>query len=499
MRTSVLDVAYILASQKKEDGTMCWPHEAGAILALCRNVDSRVIVSLCQHEYLRCKVLFFFETARTRLCHAARTGNGRRVQELLDHGADVNAAFPPPLAHAVYQGHDAVARVLMAAGATLHPCMQALEEMGELAFSDTYLDNPSSCRRVRARRDLIKELCADPAAAIYPEEILRLGVNYGICSLVRATLDVAADMTLPNNPDEYAYSRLVDWWTNLDWSPAPRIKALRVLAACPEINFEWFEQAALHGSKSLVRYLCSLNPKEYDENLALFAACGVGDMKLVKKLLSHDGHARGNYFPPWKRQSIVLYSANMLPWGSMPSYHLAAQHGHVDVVRYVLRWLRAKPRHEDLTHCLMAAAACGLMVEARALLARGVDVNAYSCESHPESPLSVACLCAQVNMVRLLLGAGATPNAGGSRGTYRSPLYCAAISGAPGLGWKPLPAPAEELLGRRRAIVGLLLSAGAVLSAKDDRAWVVGERARVVAFVEEVRAGAAYAASATPA
>jgi hypothetical protein len=442
----LLDVAYIIATMKNENGTLSWPAEAAAILALCRGIDDRVIASLCRHNYpCRDWRWGISRNLRTRLGHASHVGNGQRVKMLLDLGADSNAGFPPPLALAVHQGHDAVVQQLLSAGAQLPLCMKALSKM---KAGDSENSSDSSTRMWSTRKALIKKLCASPAADISEEDAARLGVEYNIRSLVKANVFAVAVL----------HDRDWEWLEDVDWRSRKGILLLLAARTDVEPQGGWLFVAANIGDKRLVRSLCALNPDGYDQSLALLAACSVGDLKLVKALLVRGGTA--------------LYKENNVAWWDGSSTLKAAQHGHVSVVQYILHWLHRKGRSDNVDHCLMAAVACGLVDEAKWLLTYGaIDINGELEGAHGHgSYLSVACDCAQVEMTRLLLAEGADPNL--DLVFYcKRPLLCASL---PSHGWwKPLPAPPEELLDRRRAIVDMLLRAGAVLEPVDSD-WRVG-------------------------
>ena len=263
--------------------------------------------------------------------------------------------------------------------------------------------------------------------------------------------------------------------------------------------FDWFEVAANFGDKQLVRDLCVLDP-EFVESKALFAACGVGDLDLVKSLLARDGRARGDYFRNIEsgEQPIVLYYGGFSPWGwECPSIFSAAQHGHVDVVRYILRWLRDHPDHADPDHDLMAAIACGLMEEALELVQGGdIDLNypSMNLRNCSDSYLTVACDCADVDMVLMLIKAGASPTKGATNKMgnplsipwFGTPLLCAASMKRTYRPWNPLPSPVDDELIRRESIVGHLLAAGANVESLDKFKSSGTDFDEALAFVKRV-------------
>lgn len=471
----LLDVAYIFAALTT-NGRLSWPAEAGEILALCRDVDSRVLGALCQHIYTKA-MPHFVCCARTRLAHAASIGDDARVAVLLSLGAQDMRAACSPLARAISRGHTAAARRLLAFGADVPRC---LEHLTYISYDFPSLSD--SC--IIARSVLMKELCADPSSGISAMSALELGVRYAIPSLVALHVD-GAEAIYDANDLEWEC-----WLLERSWS-SPAMKAnMLLLAARPSlfVHIDWFEIAADLGDQRLVRDLCALVPI-VNESKALFAACSVGDLALVNSLLARDGHARGDYFPPGARQDIVLFFPGRAPWwGHRPSLFAAAQRGHVDVVRCILHWLRVHPDHAIPDQSLMAAVGCGLMLEAAELVREGADLNLEP-QSTPhahDSYLCVACACADVGMVRMLLGEGADPNL-----TFFQdrPLFCAALM-EPKYRysyWGPMSTlSAEDELICREQIVRLLLDAGASLGPQPPGDWRDEAYAPVRALITRV-------------
>lgn len=365
---------------------------------------------------------------------------------MLSLGAPVDTKPCSALAWAICRGNTTSSRLLLAAGASLQRCFNDFRDLVIPRF------RYGGVTHVAARSAFILELCADPSLGLRSLDAVRLGVIFSIPALVALHLKGAeAD---ESNLDWQKLRRYANW-------RSPDGKAvLLLLAARPALfEFDWFDIAADLGDQQLDRELCALNP-DFDENEALFAACGVGDLELVKSLLARDGHAHGD---------IVLSFV-----GRLPSYHfertpllVASQNGHVDVVRYALCWLRSKPDRGVPSESLMAAVGSGLLQEALELIRDGVDIN----ERPPglvdlyESPISVACDCLNVDMVRMLLDEGADPNL-----TFdgHPPLFLAA-SDALGRTWRAGPTlSVEERQARRDAMVRLLLAAGAALDSDPE-------------------------------
>lgn len=450
----LLDVAYIFAAQKT-NGQLSWPTETGAMLALCRDIDSRVLEQLCQHVYSH--KISTHVRERTRLAHAARIGDDARVTVLLGHGSHADAGTVCALAWATGCGHTAAARKLLAVGASIPRCLCALA-----LHSHDFKYPPLSDSHAAARSALIEELCANPSAVTSASDALHLGVEYAIPSLVSRHID---DAEAAYDGSEDSKSDAWEWLVCLHWGCSAGYKEVLLLLAARPALFEfdgWFGIVADLDDKRLLQDLCAIDP-EYNESEALFAACGVGDLAFVKSLLARDGHARGDYFPPDDRQDIVLFFRGWQPWEfDRPSLFAAAQNGHVDVVDYILRWLRVHPDHADPDQSLMAAVGCGLVLEAERLISgNGIDVDEKpeSLMFSYDSYLCLACDRADVEMVRMLLEEGADPNVTFDR---HYPMFHAASScGILRSRWTPKPAEDEH--NRRETIVCLLISKGAVL------------------------------------
>lgn len=465
----LLDIAFLFATQKAGDGRMGYPAEAGAILALCRSVDSRVLEHLSKHVSVR--VFGGTCVGRASLGHAARIGDESRVAVLIGHGAPVDTSAISALSWAISRGHTAAARCLLAAGASIPRCLGDLHELcvAELGSAG-----------VAARSALIEELCTHPSAGISSFDAIRMGVSYGVPSLVARHFD---DAHAGGRIDQETLST---WFTWVSWNSTGHKAALLLLAARPGL-FEydaWFEIAADLGDQRLVRDICALVP-DFDESKALFAACGVGDLELVKSLLARDGNARGDY----ARRDIVFFDEQPPWYDYLPTVFVAAQRGHVDVVRYILLWLRSKPDHADLGHMLMAAVGCGLVEEALYLIRDGVDVNEKLTLSLWDSHLSVACLRADTAMVRMLLREGADPNVDfGPIRNFNRPLFVAS-GNSRNTTWTGLLALSEEdVQSRRKAIVCLLLDAGAELAPELPASPYYNDYVAVRAIVARMRA-----------
>lgn len=460
----LLDVAYIFAAQKT-NFRMSWPRETGMILSLCRNVDSRVLEQLCTlvHEAILGNC--------TRLGHAASTGDDARVAMLLDLGAPVDAGTPSALAWAVGCAQPAAARRLLSSGASIPRCL------GDLARYRPRDTSALDDSRIAARSALIEELCADPSAGISKFNTVCLGVSYSMPSFVALHLDGAEA-----SESEMSLDQLRDWLEDgVDWSTPAAKSIMLLLAARPSIfDFHrWFGIAGHLGDRRLVRDLCALTPV-FDASEALFAACGVEDLELVKSLLVRDSVA----------DRIVFFDSDEMFWSIYgSSVVVAAQMGHADVVHYVLHWLRSRPDRADPAQSLLAAVGSGLLPQAIELIRGGVSLKMLAPDVDNALYLCVACYHADVDMVRMLLSEGADPNL---KHVLTQPLV---IATSPKWGsmypWKHRPAwSVKGTLNQREEIVRLLIAAGAVLEdVSDAYSWKVDEHAAACAFISKATSG----------
>jgi hypothetical protein len=495
-RPGLLDVVHIIAAQstahiplltrsnkgRRAATVMSYPHEVARFLELCRNVDERALQILCQHSHGDWMIL------KTRITHAACIGDCKRIEELLAHGAPVDFGASA-LAHAVCCGQDAAARLLLAAGSSPQCCMEefrGLHIFGECGgHCDTVFHGKLSAPSVLARRALVAELCAMPAAKVTAIQAFELGLDLSIPSLVsRHVHEVAAHW---GSDDSVVDTEVVDSWFEEDWSGPERREILRMLAVQPtfcDVYFgtHWFYVAARIKDVSFFRDMCALYP-EHDASEVLFGACGVGDLDRVKLLLTLNPAVH----------SCFAGTAGS-SFGPHPSVIVAAQHGHVDVVRYVLPWLCGKKLQSRKRHALMAAVGCGLLAEATELIRSGVDVNApvtgLSTQDAHDSYLSVACDCADVEMVRMLLLARVNPKP--CDATFYNPLLRAAILERAERNWAPPPSlPAADEARCRERIVDLLLAAGATTEGgcvTAEEAGTARLKTDACAFVASVRA-----------
>ncbi len=202
-------------------------------------------------------------------------------------------------------------------------------------------------------------------------------------------------------------------------------------------------------------------------SLALFAACGTGDLDLVKALLPLKG--------------VQLFEAGCTPWCTRCSTTThAAEWGHAAIVRFIVDNPPAIYEPFDLDMSLLACVMIGDLARVVALIRQGAepwdaheflrDANAF--ETEVSSCLRVACTLGNSEMVHVLLGAGApititmpawAPHWESSRPSFRwSELVC--VIKRPDSPWSsklklPPAGPEDDM--RRIDIIRLLVSAGA--------------------------------------
>ena len=202
-------------------------------------------------------------------------------------------------------------------------------------------------------------------------------------------------------------------------------------------------------------------------SLALFAACGTGDLDLVKALLPLKG--------------VQLFEAGCTPWCTRCSTTThAAEWGHAAIVRFIVDNPPAIYDQFDLDMNLLACVMIGDLARVVALLRQGAepwaaheclrDANAF--EPEISSCLRVACTLGNSEMVHVLLGAGApititmpawTPNWKSSLCSVKwSELVCVIKRPDSPWSYKPkLPPAGPEDDARRIDIIRLLVAAGA--------------------------------------
>jgi len=202
-------------------------------------------------------------------------------------------------------------------------------------------------------------------------------------------------------------------------------------------------------------------------SLALFAACGTGDLDLVKALLPLKG--------------VQLFEAGCTPWCTRCSTTThAAEWGHAAIVRFIVDNPPAMYDQFDLDMNLLACVMIGDLARVVALLRQGAepwaaheclrDANAF--EPEMSSCLRVACTLGNSEMVHVLLGAGApititmpawAPHWESSHPSFRwSELVC--VIKRPDSPWSyklKLPPAGPEDDARRIDIIRLLVAAGA--------------------------------------
>lgn len=326
---------------------------------------------------------------------------------------------------------------------------------------------------MRARDELLGSVCAAAVAedALLAKSAFKAGAVFFSPPTVEKYAGAAAALWVEadgSHEEDIAWvEHFTDSGSGRDLA-ARRSQTIRLLASMrpPTIDLDWFEVIAYNNADdTLLRDLCTLCGENHSSS-ALFAACAIGDLDLVKMLLARDGRvppvlrADGRATTGWLADgSIVLHWGGISPWGwHDPSILVAARAGHVDVVRHILCWLRSHPDHANPDQSLMAAIGCGLMAHAVELIADGVDVAAglFDLSGVDDTFLTVACDRADVEMVTMLLANGADA---AETGRYKTPLLCAATCSREYSDWPA--APGGDEVARREAIVRLLLAAGA--------------------------------------
>ena len=211
----------------------------------------------------------------------------------------------------------------------------------------------------------------------------------------------------------------------------------------------------------------SLNPNNHcysnDRCCALFAACGTGDLDLVKALLPMEGVHLG------------CGVTGLRPWGvrgsSCSTTTLAAEKGYAEIVRYIVDNPPDVYYQHDLDTSLLSCVMIGDIEYAKTLLDMGAEPIVEFDElwdNHQEemfsSCLRTACTLGNVEMVQLLLNAGAQVTTTENAASPSFELMCAAQPRVP-VDWhwsivnSTLEGSKDEA--RRIDIIRLLVTAGA--------------------------------------
>ena len=445
-----------------------WLLAEPSLLALSREfcTDLRLLERLATARY---------REGRTRLHYAAGKADATRVEQLVAAGADVNAmdhSDYTPLSWAVAQGRTTAAHALLAAGAS-----PRLFRPVHIWGSDPYKD---TCLKA-ARHALLLELlgtCGAPKL-----RLLEAGVLWDLPDIVACSIDGVTSLNELIRLD--CLDGSIFPWEYLDMGCR---LVCTCSAACAHLLFprlsrdlftDMMERCALLGPAvhDLLRELVgfplaidnlskSLNANSNDRCCALFAACGTGDLDLVKTLLPMEGvHLGGGV-------------TGVAPWGPLGGYcstiALAAEKGHAEIVRYIIDNPPVAYYQDDLDMSLLSCVMIGDIQYAKTLLDMGAEPIVEFWElwhNHEESMFSsclrTACTLGNVEMVQLLLNAGAQVTTTESAASPSFELMCAAQPQVPGWHWSIVNgAYVQALEGSkdeacRIDIIRLLVTAGA--------------------------------------
>jgi hypothetical protein len=305
-------------------------------------------------------------------------------------------------------------------------------------------------------------------------DIVACSIDDGVTCLNELIRRECLDESSPYGPYEYL---------NIGENMAERAGAACAHLLFPHLSREVFdammESCALLGPAvhDLLRELVgfplaldnlskSLNDHFYsnDRCCALFAACGTGDLDLVKALLPMEG--------------VHLGCCGVEPWGPLGCYRsttaLAAVKGHAEIVRYIVDNPPVAYDQHDLDTSLLSCVMIGDIQYAKTLLDIGaepiVEFDELWDNDQDEmfsSCLRTACTLGNVEMVQLLLDAGAQVTTTGNAASPSFELMCAAQPHVPGWHWSIVNgAYVQALEGSkdeacRIDIIRLLVTAGA--------------------------------------
>ena len=393
-------------------------------------------------------------------------GNVEVVRELLNAGAKVDVAtdeYDTPLHRAINRGHSDAAYALLAAGAA-YP-----SDCDCWWWDKEELEDPA---KAAERAGLIIELGTKkllPALLV-----LSAGISWDFVEAVKLSIDEGLDALnalLKDDSDGF--------WDSVCLDVA--------VVLFPRLDREEFVWGMIEhcgnlgaGARDLLRELVGFPTidelviaGELMVSVALFGACGTGDLELVKVLLSE--------------QHVHLGKFGWCPWGwdKSTTTHAAAC-GQNEILRFILDNPPKTFSKIDADLGLVACAMADDVEYATRLLAAGATPR-YNIKEigqgdyHQSSALRVACSRANVTMVKLLLANGAKVNkvwprsekldVNPARPFWKDcELVCALQSEPPqGTGqscreyvWPPLPPPSADEEARRVEIVRLLVAEGAI-------------------------------------
>jgi hypothetical protein len=487
--TSLGDVAWMLA-----DPSIGFGEEVGVLLETCRAfaTDERLLSRLARTIFVR-KDHMSFTSKRTRLQYAAISGNLVRVQQLLALGAPVDAPAPAdasdihdykkyhdclhlsasPLAWAVFVGHTAIAHMLLAAGAQSGVAIHAINQNDlETLAADT---DASVTVNAAAQTQLLLELAQYDSAAS-PCLLLQVGITLRNTQIVERYISAAFALWRSGDSRDFdratwcIYEKIYSGWSGNplfradfhsegpDHVAVARLYFAQLLMGDEHLCLK-LGLAGQFGDEAWVRELVN-NPETCPyPNEALFAVCSAGVFDL---------------FMPLYDRAPSHFEDDEFPWGeNNPSFLLAAERGHVDILRWHFDHCdRASLPQKELNIDLLAAVHAGFVDDVKWLIGHGADVNSdvfrHSDRGLSESCLTVACFRADVDMVSVLLAAGAHVVFGPGpcaenqhhclRVAVRNDDGAAVGMYAPPYN-RPPPSPAEET--RRVDIVRQLVAAGA--------------------------------------
>jgi hypothetical protein len=460
--------------------------EVGVLLETCRAfaTDERLILRLARTIFV-CK-RWGFESQRTRLQHAAISGNLARVQQLLALGALVDAPAPadailmhddrdlfflsaPPLAWAVVVGHTAIAHMLLAAGAQSGVAIHAIRS--NCLESD--IDDASVTVNAAAQTQLLLELAQSDSTS--PCLLLEVGISLRNVQIVERYVSAAFALWRSGDSHDFdratmcIYEKIYSGSGIEDNAPLFRadfhsegpdhVAVARLYFAQLLMGDEHLcrklGSAGQFGDEAWVRELVGDPETCPHPDEALFAVCGAGVFDL---------------FVPLYNRAHLHFEDDEFPWGrNNPSFLLAAERGHVDILRWHFdHYDRASLPQKEMNIDLLAAVHAGFVDDVKWLIGHGANVNSdvfrHSERGQSESCLSVACYRADVDMVSILLAAGAyvvvEPGGGYQHHCLGVAVRNDDVDGmyAPPRN-RPPPTPEEET--RRVDIVRQLVAAGA--------------------------------------
>lgn len=166
-------------------------------------------------------------------------------------------------------------------------------------------------------------------------------------------------------------------------------------------------------SAAVPEHLTEPHQRHSPENIALYKAALAGSYLGVQSAIEKGGKPNYLHTPEEQKNSL----------------HVAAEGGHVEIVRYLLEHGAVVDASQGTTHstALMMAVRAASIDCVKALLEKGANVNAAN--AYGNTALHEAAQCGHESIIEALCKAGADVNARNHKGSTPLHFYCYGSSG----------------------------------------------------------------------